>query len=645
MKGFSVLGGMVGWVGRRLVWVVSIGVIVLLGYYLTRPAPPSSEPVGRGASMASAPAAPVGTIWTCAMHPQIRQNKPGRCPICGMTLVPVAMAHEGASPRTLVVSEDAKALMEIETSPVERRFVEAQIRMVGKVQYDETKLGYITAWFPGRLDRLFVDFTGIVVRKGDHMVAIYSPALLTAQTELLQAIQAEKELQSSQMPVMRKGAASTVQAGRDKLRLWGLTAEQVAEIEHRGAPVDTMTIYAPMSGIVIAKEVQQGSYEEEGTRIYTIADLSEVWVKLDAYESDLMWLRYGQNVEFTTVSYPGETFTGIISFIDPVLDSETRTVKVRVNAPNGEGKLKPGMFVKSIARAQVAAGGRVMDPRLAGKWICPMHPSVIKDSPGKCDICQMPLVTAESLGYVGVEPTAADKPLVIPVSAPLVTGTRAVVYVEVPGTAKPTYEGREIVLGPRAGDYYLVRSGLKEGQRVVTRGNFKIDSSLQIQAKPSMMSPEGGGGGMEHQHGGGPAMGESSAGGAVAISPKAGVQLHAVLSAADEVNKALAGEDLAPAKGAFAALEKAVEAVDMKLLEGHAHMLWMESAMRLTNDAVEGKEAQTLGEARRVGQSLAKDAALLREQFGLAHGGHTTSPAAGDSNIHRHEKSGGHAHE
>ena len=140
-------------------------------------------------------------------------------------------------------------------------------------------------------------------------------------------------------------------------------------------------------------------------------------------------------------------------------------------------------------------------------------------------------------------------------------------------------------------------------------------------------------------------MGESSAGGAVAISPKAGVQLHAVLSAGEEVNKALAGEDLALAKGAFAALEKAVEAVDMKLLEGHAHMLWMESAMRLTNDAVEGKEAQTLGEARRVGQSLAKDAALLREQFGLAHGGHTTSPAAGDSNIHRHEKSGGHAHE
>jgi Cu(I)/Ag(I) efflux system membrane fusion protein len=143
-----------------------------------------------------------------------------------------------------------------------------------------------------------------------------------------------------------------------------------------------------------------------------------------------------------------------------------------------------------------------MAPELAGKWICPMHPDVVKNQAGTCDICGMNLVRAESLGYVAAAPTDADKPLVIPATAPLVTGTRAVVYVAVPGAEKPTFEGRQIVLGPRAGDWYLVREGLAEGERVVIRGNFKIDSALQIQAKPSMMNPEGGAPAPVHEHGG-----------------------------------------------------------------------------------------------------------------------------------------------
>ena len=165
---------------------------------------------------------------------------------------------------------------------------------------------------------------------------------------------------------------------------------------------------------------------------------------------------------------------------------------VRDNAPNADGRLKPGMFIKALVRSQVAAGGRVMDARLAGKWMCPMHPDVVKDAAAACDICEMPLVRTESLGYVSVDPDKADKPLVVPASAALVTGKRAVVYVEAPGRDRPTYEGREVALGPRAGDYYLVRDGLAEGERVVVKGNFKIDSALQIQARPSMMSPEGG---------------------------------------------------------------------------------------------------------------------------------------------------------
>ncbi len=163
---------------------------------------------------------------------------------------------------------------------------------------------------------------------------------------------------------------------------------------------------------------------------------------LDAYESDLPWLRFGQRVEFTTESYPGEIFVGQVAFIDPVLNRDTRTVKVRVNVVNDDGRLKPEMFVRATVKSQVASGGRVLDPSLAGKWISPMHPEIVKDEPGVCDICGMPLVRAETLGYVTAEPNEGAKPLVIPASAALLTGKRAIVYVQVPDAEKPTYEGR-----------------------------------------------------------------------------------------------------------------------------------------------------------------------------------------------------------
>jgi Cu(I)/Ag(I) efflux system membrane fusion protein len=417
--------------------------------------------------------------------------------------------------------------------------------------------------------------------------------------------------------------AGTLEAAREKLRLLGLSAEQIAEVEKRGSATDHITIYAPISGIVIHKNVLEGMYVKTGTRIYTVADLSHVWVKLDAYESDLSWLRFGQQVEFTTISFPGEVFKGTISFIDPVLDPVTRTVKVRVDVPNEDGKLKPEMFVKAIVRANVAAGGKVMDPRLAGKWICPMHPSVIKDGPGKCDICGMPLVKTESLGYISVDPDDSKKPLVIPVTAALVTGTRAIVYVEVPNADKPTYEGREIVLGPRAGNYYIVRNGLEEGQRVVTKGNFKIDSALQIQAKPSMMTPDGGGSGGMHMN---MNMGQGSRGKpsdekkgqmTMGLPAASRQQIDAVITASDAVANAVKDSDLSQVYLAFAGLGKAIKQVDMKLLDEHPHMLWMEMSMRLDNDAVEGQQSKTLHEAQMVLESLKTNISALKSKFGL----------------------------
>ena len=440
-------------------------------------------------------------LWYCSMDPQIIRDKPGLCPICEMELIPMPESMTmDAGARELAVSEAAAKLMDIQTSPVERRFVANDVRMVGKVHYDETRVKHITAWVPGRLDRLYVDFTGTTVRKGDHLVYLYSPELISAQAELLQAAKAVRNAGETTSEYLTKSATATLGAAREKLRLLGLTSTQIEQIEQSGEPVTHLTVYSPIGGIVIRKMVSEGAYVSTGTQIYTVADLSRVWVKLDAYESDLPWIRYGQPVQFTAEAYPGQRFAGWISFIDPVLDPVTRTVKVRVDVPNPDGKLKPEMFVRAVVSSRVAQGGKVMEPELAGKWICPMHPSVVKSQAGICDICEMDLVTTESLGYVTAD-ASEEPPLVIPDTAPLITGKRAVVYVSKPDAPVPTFEGREVVLGPRAGRHYLVASGLQEGERVVTNGNFKIDSALQIQARPSMMNPPDAMVPMDHPHG------------------------------------------------------------------------------------------------------------------------------------------------
>ena len=540
-----------------------------IGYWLGGTAPP---PTATASGQQT-------ELWYCSMHPQKKFPKPGLCPICSMALIPLeTTSAQPQSPRELAVSAAAYALMDIETTLVEHQAVQAHIRMVGKVDYDETRLRYITAWVPGRLDRLYVDYTGVPVNKGDHMVLLYSPDLLSAQQELLQALKTVQSSRSSELNLMRQSAESTLSAAREKLRLWGLTPEQTAKIETQAAPADHLTIYAPTGGIVIHKNAQQGMYVQTGTRIYTIADLAVVWVRLDAYEADLMWLRYGQPVEFTTEAYPGQAFTGTIAFVDPVVTEKTRTVKIRVNAANPDLALKPGMFVRAVVHARVASAGRVMEPNLAGKWICPMHPDVIKEHTGLCDICTMPLVTTESLGYVGVTPDLADLPLVVPASAVLVTGERAVVYVQLPNTDQPTFQGRQITLGPRAGDYYLVTQGLQQGDRVVTRGNFKIDAELQIQAKPSMMNPEGAPAPALHQHGQMPPTTQHAQQPVTPLPDPFAQQLRHALDAYLTLQQALANDDAPAAGTAAAGLAQAWSSLDLRSLSPETLTLWNQYA-------------------------------------------------------------------
>lgn len=681
-----------------------------LGYCLaavTRD-PGEAPPKPRTAAEVVQAAAEGPSMWTCSMHPQIRQPNPGDCPICGMDLIPVAKTSGGM--RTLTISPAARALMAIETAPVERRYVSHTIRMVGKVDYDETRLGYITAWVSGRLDRLYVDYTGVQVNQGDHMAYIYSEELYSAQQELIQAADFARQRTSSS----DIGGINLLAAARERLRLLGLNDEQIKEIEQQNEPSTHVTIYSPVSGIVIEKLKQAGERVKVGDRIYTVADLNVVWVHLDAYESDLTWIRYGQDVTITTEAYPGDEFHGRIAFIQPVLNDRTRTVKVRVNVPNEDGKLKPEMFVRATVHPRVAAGGRVMDPDLAGKWIGPMHPEVVQDEPGDCPICGMPLVRAESLGYVTPETDDKEPPLVIPYLAVLPTGTRAVVYVELPamhsaaepafqtlsavveggkldatreafatygrmldrpydqpGTAyagrlwsdfadqlgrhalagqragtvtearrilgqveavmgeireefaspgQPTFEGREIVLGPRAGDFYLVRHGLEEGELVVRQGNFKIDSEIQIQAKPSMMTPEGGGGGGGHDHGGGGAKKagpEEHAGHRATLPADFQEDVRKLYAAYEEVAEAVETADLARITAAFDRLGQTLSDADASQLTGHPRMVWKELSMLLGNDVVEGRDVEQLDEADRVYLLLKNHVRRLREQLSV----------------------------
>ena len=412
------------------IWIGMLLVILAASFWLGRGCTDrhSSPATIDSATLTSKPA----EIWTCSMHPQIRQPKPGKCPICGMDLILAASGEvqTTAGDREIELSAAAQKLAEVETAPVERRSVAVEIRLAGKIQPDETRVAVVAPRVAGRIDKLYANYLGMAVKAGEPLADLYSPELLSAQQELLQA---------AKLPGGGAAADSLLAATRERLRLWGLTAEQIAGIEREGQVRDHVTFQAPIGGVVVEKDVREGQYVDAGQRMLTVADLRQVWVQLDAYESDLAWLHAGQGVELEVEAYPGEKFAGTIAFMEPVLDPATRVVKVRMEVPNPDGRLLPDMFVRAVVHASAAG-----------------------------------------------EENAA--PLVIPASAPLVTGTRAVVYVALPDRAG-AFEGREVVLGPRAGDFYVVKDGLREGEQVVVKGAFKIDSSLQIQGKPSMMAP------------------------------------------------------------------------------------------------------------------------------------------------------------
>ena len=467
-----------------LVAVILIVSALILGYQIGRPAPEAPATQDEVVQSDGPP-----TMYTCSMHPSVRLPDPdAKCPICFMDLIPVTDDGGEGNERRVSISDADVVSSRIETARVGRLFPTAEVRLYGKVTYDETSIARLTAYFPGRIDRLFVNFIGVDVRRGDHLAEIYSPDLLASFEELRQAAQAVNAGAGS--AIMRDAAAETLVAAREKLRLFGVSDEQVRAIEAGSFDSDRLTVFAPIGGVVTHLGVREGEYVETGAPIATVANLSRLWLDLEAYESQLPMLRWGQPVTFTVEAHPGQVFKGHVSFIEPLVNDQTRTATVRVAVDNPDLVLKPGMFASAAVQSKMGGEGALLSDEFAGRWVAPMHPTIVRDEPGQCDVCGMDLVPAESLGIVA-DSTDIEEPLVIPRSAVLFTGARSVVYVEVPGADRPTYEGREVVLGPRAGELYVVRDGLAEGEFVVVSGAFRIDSAMQISAKPSMMSLDG----------------------------------------------------------------------------------------------------------------------------------------------------------
>jgi Cu(I)/Ag(I) efflux system membrane fusion protein len=374
------------------------------------------------------------TTWTCSMHPQIKQDKPGDCPICGMDLIPLASMDAGGvdvDPNEIMMTESAAKLADIQTMIVETGTPEKSIRLQGKIQADERRIAELTARFGGRIEELSVNFTGQNVKKGQKLATIYSPELVTAQRELLESI------------AFKESRPTLYTAAKGKLKLWDLTDAQIQAIEEKGEPQLYFDVLSPISGTVTMRHIAIGDYVKEGTALFKVVDLTKVWALFDAYESDLPWIKLKDEVEFNIQSLPGRNFKGKVSFIDPFIDAETRVAKVRVELNNSKLEVKPEMFISGIVHSKVAASG---------------------------------------------------KQILIPKTALLWTGKRAVVYVKVPERENPSFLYREIVLGPEAGNFYVVAEGLHEGEEIAVNGVFKIDAAAQLQGLPSMMNPEGGAG-------------------------------------------------------------------------------------------------------------------------------------------------------
>ncbi|MBQ0786701.1 MAG: efflux RND transporter periplasmic adaptor subunit, partial [Oceanihabitans sp.] len=367
-------------------------------------------------------------MWTCSMHPQILKSEPGDCPICGMDLIPVESNSDGLLADQFQLSENAMALANIQTSRVGTSSTDADSGFVlsGKITENEDETATMPAHFDGRIEKLYVKSLGEQVNIGQAVARIYSPDLIAAQQELITAYK------------LRASQPQLYNAVKNKFKNWKIHGSQLEEVEQSGQVKTSFTIYSHVSGVVTEIAINEGSHIMDGKPIFKVSNLNTVWANFDVYENQIRQFKKGQAIVVTTNAYPNKTFKGKVDFIDPILDTKTRTVKLRVVLNNKEDVFKPGMFVEGKLKGIADASNN-------------------------------------------------EQVLMIPTSAVLWTGKRSVVYIKV-NPAQPVFEMREITIGNAIGSNYPVLEGLQKGDEIVTNGTFTVDAAAQLQGKKSMMN-------------------------------------------------------------------------------------------------------------------------------------------------------------
>jgi len=362
------------------------------------------------------------------------EPKPAAGGMPGMNMGKAAASAENMGPKlppgSINVSADRQQFLGVTYTTVAQQPLVRQIKTIGRVEYDERRLGFVNTKFAGWIENLYVNFTGVYVSKGQPLMSIYSPDLVSAQEEYLQAIEAVRAIPGGADPSIIARTRDMVAAARRRLQLWDIEDGHIRQLEKTGTPRRTLDIHSPISGYVVEKEALQGLRVQPGMNLYKIADISRVWIDADIYEYEVPLIKLGQTAAVRLAYAPGVVFTGRVSYIYPYLDEMTRTVKVRLEFDNPDNSLKPGMYT-----------------------------DVVFDS---------------TLGTM----------LVVPETAVLDTGSRKLVFVS---RGEGRFDPRDIKTGYQGGGFYQVLGGLREGEKVVTSANFLIDSESQLSTATSKM--------------------------------------------------------------------------------------------------------------------------------------------------------------
>jgi RND family efflux transporter MFP subunit len=402
------------------------------------------EHAGHSAKTEGIASMEAGFYYTCGMHPELVLTEPGLCPICKMELI-----KRSVDDATMVqLTPETVQKIGVRTAEVQRQPLIRTLRSVGHVAYDETRVHNVTTKVSGWIEKLHVEFVGQTVTKGQPLLEIYSPELVATQEEYLLAMQNRDEMAGSQFPEIARSAKSLLNSTRERLRLWDITDEQVAELERTQQVQRTMTLYAPATGIAIHKVAFEGDRIGSMDHLYRIADISNLWVNVQVYEYELPWIKIGQQASITLQARPGQTYRGRVSYIFPTVDRDTRTVRLLIEVANPRRELLPDMYAE-----------------------------------------------------VQIESRLSEEAVVVPAEALLRTGTREVVIVNL---GEGMFEPREIKTGVETAEGFEVRSGLEAGDSIVTSAQFLIDSESRLKETITKMLKQSTGGAATfpagHQH-------------------------------------------------------------------------------------------------------------------------------------------------